>query len=176
MQTTQESKSNSKKTGQNKKSTSSELLEIDREFNVPIETLFNAFTTIEALKVWWWPKGLYADQIEMDFKEGGRYFINMKGFDRGGGGMTGEFQEIVQNSRIVMTDYFADENGLKITAEEAKMPGQWPETVYITLEFESLGPEKSRLHLAQEGIPKEMRKDCIKGWSESFDKLEEYLE
>ena len=78
----------------------SPLLEIQREFNVPVSRLFQAFTTAQALKAWWWPKGLHSDRIDLDFREGGRYFINMrgsKGSDEGGGGMTGAFEEIVDN-------------------------------------------------------------------------------
>ena len=154
------------------------LLEIRREFQVPVAHLFDAFTTAEALKAWWWPNGLHADRIDIDFREGGRYFINMKGQVQGkdvDGGMTGEFEEIVENERIVMTDSFADEKGRAISAKEAGMPGQWPEQISITFEFEAAGKAASRFRLAQQGIPDEMQKDCVQGWSESFDKLEEYL-
>lgn len=173
MQTSRENKNES---SVHKNSTSeSKLLVIDREFNVPVEKLFDAFTNADALKIWWWPKGLYADSIHINFREGGKYFINMKGYDQGGGGMTGQFEEIIENERIVMTDQFADENGLPISAAEAKMPGAWPELVYITFDFEYVDEHKSFLELSQQGVPNELQKDCIQGWSESFDKLEKYL-
>lgn len=153
----------------------SHLLEIDREMNAPLEKVFAAFKTPEAIKAWWWPNGLYATKVEIDFREGGRYFINMKGFEQGGGGMTGTFAEIKENELIVMTDQFSDENGKAISAKEAKMPGEWPELIYITFEFSAVNKHTSRFHLSQEGIPNELQRDCIQGWSESFDKLEEYL-
>lgn len=154
------------------------LLEIRRQFSTPVATLFQAFASAEALKAWWWPDGLHADRIDWDFREGGRYFISMKGQVQGkdvSGGMTGEFQEILENERIVMTDSFADDNGRAISAQEAGMTGQWPQQILITFEFEAAGADVSRFHLAQEGIPDEMQKDCVQGWSESFDKLEHYL-
>ena len=157
---------------------SPKLLEIRREFQVPVARLFEAFTSAEALKAWWWPNGLHADRIDFDFREGGQYFISMKGQVQGkevSGGMTGEFEEIVENERIVMTDSFADEKGRAISAHEAGMPGQWPEQIFITFEFEAAGKAASRLRLAQQGIPDEMQKDCVQGWTESFDKLERYL-
>lgn len=166
---------NSQSTAHKHSTPQSRLIEIDRQFSVPVDRLFDAFTTSEELKVWWWPKGLYADRVDLDFREGGKYFINMKGFDRGGGGMTGEFEEIVENERLVMTDQFADENGRVISAKEAQMPGVWPERCYVTLEFESVGENSSRLLLSQEGIPNELHQECIQGWNESFDKLETYL-
>ena len=157
---------------------SPKLLEIRRDFQVPVAVLFEAFASAEALKVWWWPDGLHADKIDFDFREGGRYFIGMKGQVQGkdaSGGMTGEFEEIVKNERIVMTDSFADETGRAISAQEAGMPGQWPEQISITFEFEAAGKAASRFRLAQQGIPDEMHKDCIQGWSESFGKLERHL-
>lgn len=153
----------------------SRLLEIERTFSAPVSDVFDAFRNPETLKVWWWPKGLYADRVDLNFREGGNYFFNMLGFDRGGGGMTGQFEEIVENERIVMTDQFADENGRAISAQEAKMPGDWPEICYVTFEFESLGDNTCRLHLSQEGIPNELHAECIQGWNESFDKLDTYL-
>lgn len=67
----------------------SDLLEIKRDFNNSVDELFKAFTTAEALKMWWWPKHIHADHIEIDFREGGKYFISMKGIDISDGGMTG---------------------------------------------------------------------------------------
>ena len=102
---------------------SPKLLEIRREFQVPVARLFAAFASAEALKAWWWPDGLHADRVDFDFREGGQYFISMKGQVQGkdaSGGMTGEFQEIVENERIVMTDSFADERGRAISADD------WP--------------------------------------------------
>lgn len=152
------------------------LLEINRKFEVPVERLYKAFTDAETLKVWWWPNGMYADRIDLDFREGGHFFINMKGYEEaGGGGMTGTIEEIVPNKLLVMTDQFADKNGKAISAKEAGMPGTWPEKIYISFEFESNGTQGSGFRLSQTGIPNELQKDCIQGWSESFDKLEKYL-
>ncbi|MGE3263070.1 MAG: SRPBCC domain-containing protein [Bacteriovoracia bacterium] len=154
------------------------LLELEREFSVPVSRLFAAFKTPKEIKAWWWPNGLRTDLAELDFREGGRYFINMKGKVNGtdgGGGMTGEFKEIIEDELIVMSDQFADENGRAISPQEAKMPGIWPEFVYITFDFTSLDENRSRVKLSQEGIPSELQKDCRQGWSEMFNKLENHL-
>ncbi|MFV8258656.1 SRPBCC family protein [Bdellovibrio bacteriovorus] len=153
----------------------SKLLVIDRQYDVPLEKLFAAFSSPEALKQWWWPEGIYTDHVEWEFRNGGRYYINMKGYDQGGSGMAGSIEEVVKNERIVMTDQFANERGQPISAKEANMPGEWPEKGYITFEFESHGKERSGFKLSQEGIPNELQADCIQGWSQSFDKLQKYL-
>lgn len=172
MQFSQE-KNNQQTTHKHSTSTSS-LLEIEREYSVPVRQLFSAFASSKAIKAWWWPQAFYTDHVELDFREGGRYFINMKGANQSGG-MTGEFEVIIDDELIVMEDQFADERGRVISAKEAKMPGEWPEAVYITFDFSSAGEGKSRVKLSQEGIPNELQADCKQGWSEMFDKLEAYL-
>ncbi len=153
----------------------SPLLVIDRDFNVPVKKLFDAFTNVEKLKAWFWPNGLYSDHIEMDFREGGKYFINMKGMEDHGGGMIGQFEEIIPNKRIVLTSQLADKNGNPISAKDINMPGEWPEIIYITYEFSPITESKSHFKLSQQGIPNEAQRDCYRGWGESFDKLERYL-
>lgn len=174
----QPSQSKSPSTSVHKSSTpQSKLLEIERKFNVPVEQLFQAFTDEESLKAWWWPHGLYADHVEFEPRKGGRYFINMKGSSQvGGGGMTGQIEEITPNERIVMTDNFANDDGKAISAEEAHMPGEWPKQGYITFEFSAFDENTSGFKLFQEGIPNDMHQDCIQGWTESFDKLQELFE
>ncbi|WP_413587121.1 SRPBCC family protein [Bdellovibrio sp. HCB274] len=154
------------------------LLVIEREFDVPVSQLFAAFSDSDSLKEWWWPQEFFADEADVDFREGGEFFISMDGggTDTGiAGGMTGRYEEIVENKRIVMTDQFADKEGNAITPDEAGMPGDWSEMAYITFEFDDLGGKRSRFRLSHQGVPAKFQQDCIQGWSESFDKLEKYL-
>ena len=160
---------------EHKRSTpNSKLLEIERDFIVPVSQLFEAFMTADAIKGWWWPKGLYTDHVDYDFTEGGKYFMNLKGNELGVG-MTGKFEAIIANEHIVMSDHFADKNGRSISAKEAKQTGVWPAVVYITFDFEKVGEDDSKLRLSQQGIPNEGQKDCIEAWNQMFDKLEAYL-
>ncbi len=152
----------------------SKLIVIQRKYDVPVNKLFKAFSSSEALKSWWWPNAYYTDRVDLQFSVGGTYYINMRGTETNTG-MTGQFEEIVHNERIVMTDHFADETGNPITAQEAKMPGNWPETVYITFDFTAIDARTSMVKLTQEGIPTDQQSDCYQGWSEMFDKLHTYL-
>lgn len=170
MQTSQE-----KQPSLNKTLSEINLIEIEREINVPVDQLFGAFANAEAIEAWWWPEGIYSDNTEFDFVVGGRYFINMKGHDNCLGGMTGRFEEIVPGKRIVMTDLFANEDGQPISPEEANIPGVWPDFIIDTFEFESLSGNKSRVKLSQQGVPPEAHKECTKSWNQMFDKLERHL-
>jgi uncharacterized protein YndB with AHSA1/START domain len=156
-------------------STQSQLLVVTRDFQVSVKDLFNAFTNSDAIKQWWWPNGLHTERVDFNFSEGGIYFIDMVGSPDASGGMTGRFEKIVDQKCIVMSDHFADRQGRAITAKEANMPGDWPETVYITFDFEDRGSQGSRVTLSQQGIPNELQRDCMQGWNEMFDKLERFL-
>ena len=69
------------------------------------------------------------------------------------------------------TDRFSDEKGNIKPASEFGMPGNWPKELLITFELEE-ADGATKLKLEHEGIPVEMREECIKGWDESFDKLQ----
>jgi hypothetical protein len=51
------------------------------------------------------------------------------------------------------------------------MPGDWPKELLITVYLEE-ADGATKLKLRHQGVPNEMRDDCIKGWNESLDKLE----
>ena len=42
----------------------------------------------------------------------------------------------------------------------------------VQFNFEEADDGTTKMKLRHEGIPDEMRDNCIKGWNESFDKLE----
>jgi uncharacterized protein YndB with AHSA1/START domain len=87
---------------------------------------------------------------------------------------TGEVQEFIPEKRLVLTDHFSDAKGNIINASEHDMPGDWPMEMLITFELEE-ADGATKLLLTHEGIPEEMHDDCVKGWTESFDKLEENI-
>ena len=88
----------------------------------------------------------------------------------------GVYKEIIENKKIVWTDHFADKNGNLITAEQAGMFGDWPKELCITLDFESIDTDQTKVMLSHEGIPTEMHHECTMGWNESFDKLQKIVE
>jgi uncharacterized protein YndB with AHSA1/START domain len=73
---------------------------ISRVFNAPKELVFKAWADPVQIKNWWGPKGFTAPVIKVDLRKGGKYL------------------EIKEPDSRVITDYFADENGNKLTPEE----------------------------------------------------------
>ncbi len=145
---------------------------IEKTFNLPLRTVWNAFTRPESLMKWWGPKDYSCPVYKNDFQVHGKYLGAMK--DNKTGNLiwsTGVYVEIIQDKRIVMTDSFSDSNGNIISGSEIGMPGEWPDELLVTLEFQQ-HEDTTLLLLKHEGLPIEAYEDCIKGWQESLEKLE----
>ena len=54
------------------------------------------------------------------------------------------------------------------------MPGEWPLELIVTVLFEEV-EGKTKLTVDQVGIPPAMIDECIVGWQQSLDKLEERI-
>lgn len=161
-----------------KNSTSqSPLVEISRVFQASVESLWSAWSEPEMLKQWWGPENYSCPDAKIDFRVGGKSLLAMKGPDGKVIWSGGTYEEIVPKTKIVSTDSFMDEKGNVISAEDAGMPGNWQsDTLYITVEFEKLGENETKMGLSHEGIPKEMYDDCVSGWNSSIDKLQKLVE
>lgn len=153
-------------------------LVIERTFDAPLELVWRAWTEPEHMKRWWGPRGFTCPTAEIDFRVGGRAFAAMQSPDFNEGRpiwSTGTYREIVPMERIVVTDSFADEKGGVVPATHYGMTGDFPLEMLITVTFEDLGG-KTRMTLRHEGIPAGPdREGAHEGWSQSFDKLAEYL-
>ena len=147
---------------------------IKRTFNLPLTTVWKAWSDPESFKKWWGPTGYTCPECTIDFKVGGKYLADMKAPDGKETWSTGTYKEIVPKKKIVATDSFSDSKGNIISANEAGLPGEWPKELIVTAEFEEANG-KTNLSLKQEGIPEEMHDDCVKGWQQCFDKMEKNL-
>lgn len=158
----------------NETSTEYKTVSINRTFDLPISTVWKAWTQPESWKKWWGPHDYTCPFCEIDLRVGGKYLTSMKSKkDNVETFSTGRFREIVENKRLVMTDSFSDSNGNIIETPEG-FPDNWPKELLITVELKEQGG-KTNLHMTQGPMPAEMYEDCIKGWQECFDKLESNL-
>ena len=159
------------KPGSKQSATAKKAIVIDRVFNLPLNKVWKAWSEPEGFKKWWGPEDYTCPTSEVDFRVGGKYLHCMRSSNGEEFWSTGVYKEIIPYKKQVYTDSFSDEEGNVIPASAYNMPGDWPTELQVTLTFEE-GGEKTRLKLQHEGIPDEMRDDCIKGWNESLDKLE----
>ena len=148
---------------------------IERTFNLPVNLVWKAWTDAESLKKWWGPKGYTCTYSAIDLKPGGKYLHCMKSSLGEKFWSTGYYDEIKPYRSLAFTDSFSDNQGHMIPAADLNLPGKWPMMLSISLAFDEAGPV-THMVLRHEGIPPEMYDVCIKGWNESFDKLEASLQ
>jgi len=147
---------------------------INRVFNLPVGVVWLAWTDAEYFKKWWGPRGFTCPSSKMEARVGGKYLNCMRGPDGKEYWSTGIVKELIPERKLVVTDSFSDDKGNIKPASEYGMPGNWPKELLITVYLEE-ADGATKMKLKHQGIPGEMREDCIKGWNESFDKLEENI-
>ena len=147
---------------------------INRVFDLPISKVWQAWTEAEQFKKWWGPKDFTCPSSKMEARVGGKYLSCMRGPDGKEYWSTGEVKELIPERKLVVTDSFSDEKGNIKSASEYGMPGDWPKELLITVYFEE-ADGATKLKLRHQGVPDEMREECIKGWNESLDKLEKNI-
>ena len=147
---------------------------IHRVFDLPVNKVWRALTESEEFKKWWGPRGFSCPSSQIESRVGGKYLNCMRGPDGKEWWSTGVVKELKAEKKLVLSDSFADKNGNVKSASDYGLPGDWPREFLITFELEEAdGATKLKLH--HEGIPEEAHDDCVKGWNESFDKLEENI-
>ncbi len=155
--------------------TENTTITIKRTLNLPLDNVWKAFSEAESFKIWWGPNDYNCPECKMDFKVGGTYLACMQSIKTGEKiWSTGTFLAIEDHRKIIYTDSFADSEGNKVPASFYKMPGEWPLELIVTLELENVNG-KTHLSLLHEGISEEMHSECIIGWQQSLDKLEQTL-
>lgn len=154
----------------------SKLIEITRTFRAPVEQVFGAWSKPELVKQWWGPNQYTAPSVKIDFRVGGKYTFAMQGPDKKIIWSSGDYEEIVPNRKIVSSDYFSDKDGSMVSAKSVGMPGEWADKLFVTIEFQTVNKDETKMVLAHEGIPQEMYSECVKGWTESLDKLQQLIE
>jgi len=148
---------------------------IHRVFNLPVRVLWMAWTNPESFKKWWGPKDFTCPSSSMEPRAGGKYLNCMRGPDGKEYWSTGTVKEFIREKKLVITDSFSDPKGNPVPASDYGLPGDWPEELLITVTMEE-ADGATKLVLRHEGIPPEMRNECIQGWNESLDKLEKNIQ
>ncbi|TDH21590.1 SRPBCC domain-containing protein [Segetibacter sp. 3557_3] len=86
-------------------------LTIIREFNAPVEDVWNAWTDSSILDLWWAPKPWKAITKKMDFREGGFWLYCMEGPDGTQTWAREDYETINPHQGFTAYDAFCDEDG-----------------------------------------------------------------
>lgn len=137
-------------------------LQMTRVLRAPRSLVFRALTEPGELAKWWGPNGFTAPSVDFDPRVGGSYRIEMQPPEGEVFYLTGEFREVEPPARLVYTFRWEDP-----TPDDR-------ETV-VTLSLQELGDD-TELDFAQGTFATEERRALHeKGWTNSFDKLEELM-
>ena len=150
-------------------------LTITRVFDAPRELVFKAWTEPERFAQWWGPNGFTTPACTIDLRPGGKLHFCMRSPEGDDIWCGGEFREITPPSRLVWDDYFADEQGNRVSPSKYGLSPDFPEVQVITLTFEEQ-EGKTRMTMHQ-SVPSHLPEfeGAQQGWSESFDRLDAYL-
>ncbi|WP_339709516.1 SRPBCC family protein [uncultured Sphingosinicella sp.] len=79
-------------------------LVLEREIDVPVELLWEAWTTPDSIKEWFCPKPWSVSSCEIDLRPGGRFNTVMRSPEGDEFPNHGCYLEVVPNQRLVFTD------------------------------------------------------------------------
>jgi len=152
-------------------SNDSEWVVIDREFDAPIDSIWELWTDAELFKRWYGPNGMSIPVAEMNVTVGGKRKICME-MQRPDRTMTmwfsGEYKEVQAPSRLVYTESMCDADGNIISPESMGMPPGHPEVTEIIVEL-SESDGKTTMKMIHIGVP--AGSPGAGGWAQAFDKM-----
>lgn len=151
-------------------------IHITRILHAPLDWAWKSWVDPDIIEEWYAPTGHYSKYDQMEFREGGKYFLRTHKHEGPERWVTGIYEEIVPHKKIVFTLSFADKNGNIILGHDIGLDGQWPEVLYVTVEFEVINHNQTKIVVKHEGIPKESLQDFHEDWHETLDKFQEVVE
>ena len=146
-------------------------LEIEREFDAPRQLVWRMFADPYHLSRWWGPKDFTNPVVELDFREGGRWYHVMRGPDGRDYPADSEFVEIAPPDRIVYRNR---------QVEAAAFGDNPPPSFLRVITFEDLPGNRTLLTL-EAWFDTAAHKDAVtrrgfrEGTLESYDKLSAHL-
>jgi uncharacterized protein YndB with AHSA1/START domain len=138
-------------------------LALERFYPVAPEKVWRAWTDPQALSRWFGPGGPQPVALaELDVRVGGRFHILFGGADGKEHEVQGVYREVVPGRRLAFT-------------------WTWPRTTpdresLVTLEFRKAGRGTELIFTHAQLFDEAVRDGHLQGWSETFVKLERYLQ
>jgi uncharacterized protein YndB with AHSA1/START domain len=152
----------------------SQAVVIERQFDAPVELVWQMWTNPEHFKGWYGPDGATIPVANLDVRVGGRRHICMEVRTPDGPmqmWFAGEHREVVANELLVYSESISDEHGDVPSSTDA---GARPTHAIteVRVELENLGG-RTKMTLTHVGIPSDS--PGAAGWTMALDKLDAYL-
>lgn len=139
-------------------------LTITRIFDAPRELVFRMWSEATHLRQWSAPNGFTIPENSGELRPGGHWRCHMRAPDGSGHVCSGVYREIVVPERLVFTHGWEDGNGTR-----------GHETLVTVVLEEHNGKTRMTFHQALFASVADRDGHQI-GWSESFDRLADYLQ
>ena len=142
------------------KSSDGRKLVLTRTYDAPIDLVWMVWADPQHAKQWWGPRGFTAPVVELDERPGGKWRAQMIAPDGTELWQHGVYREIVPKQRIVYTFVWDREPDHEML---------------VSVDFSARG-KKTEITFQQTGFASDGEREGHKGgWSESFDRLGDYL-
>lgn len=144
---------------------SGESVKVEKEFSVPVEALFDAWTAPEQLKQWWKPMGHQLVDVTNDLREGGRVEYRFETGTENSLTVNGEYLEVKPAEKLVYTWNW-----------QVNQPGLHHSEYKLTLNFSS-SQHGSKIEVSQENFKdQESVLPHQEGWERSLEDLAKFLD
>lgn len=154
---------------------SSDAVVLERSFDAPVHLVWLMWTDPDHFKAWYGPDGAAISVAELDVRVGGVHLVCME-MQSPAGPMrmcfTGEYREVVENTRLVYTESLCDENGNVLLPSDVGMAEGHPTTTEIRVDLADEGGG-TKMVMTHSGIPADS--PGATGWAMAFEKLAAYL-
>jgi uncharacterized protein YndB with AHSA1/START domain len=152
-----------------------EQVYITYEFNAPVKMVFDAWTQPEQLLQWFAPTGCGLKFESIDVRKGGSFHSCISNPQFGDCWCKGTYLEIDYPNKLVFTMEVADATGNSISAIDAGMDSEWPDSTTVDVTFtENNGKTKVELRqTVSEALAK--KTGAHPSWILMLDRLQELL-
>jgi uncharacterized protein YndB with AHSA1/START domain len=155
-------------------SESAEALVIERFFEAPVEVIWQMWTDPGEFESWYGPDGATVHVAAMDLHAGGRRLVRMEAQTPNGPMLmwfAGEHVEVVENERLVYTEFMSDEQGNPTSVPAG--PDGHPTVTEVRVELSEVGG-RTKMVMTHVGIPS--GSPGAAGWTMAFAKLAVHVE
>lgn len=153
------------------------LVVVTKMINAPVTSVFHAWSDVDLIKKWWGPAGFSCPYAELDFHVGEKYLFEMKSEEGQEIWSTGVYVEIDPYRTLVFSIFASNAWGeVTTTIETSNGPFSDIATAFVTVEFEDIEDNLTKMTLCHEGLPSDRHDEVAEGWSSSLDKLKEIIE
>ena len=155
---------------------SQDAVVIERSFDAPVDLIWQMWTDPEHFKAWYGPDGASIPVAKMDVRVGGTRLVCMA-MQTPDGPMqmwfAGEYTEVVENERLVYTEFMSDEHGNVLSPSDTGAPEAHPMTTEVRVELDDVGG-RTKMVMTHSGVP--AGSAGATGWTMALAKLAAYVE